>query len=212
MALPVNRQFRRGRPSPPILGFGPWTAQSAGTKLLQRVLPVDGTTVAAVNGRNASTRLRAIAIISSSLFWCMATLSFVSGTVLADPLLEPTQEGGVLGPSYRLSQDRTRVVELTNLDSSEDCHLTRLVGTVVKRQFDEDRAVVMTGVTVELADGRRQFSYIYVELTALSFLDRDWVLTGLQTLLKEGNKADLGINLCGAGGRIAVLNSVRLAH
>ena len=104
-----------------------------------------------------------------------------------------------------------QVVELTNL-SPGACHRATVVGRVVKREFDA-RGTVLTGVVVESAAGDR--SFINIDQSALgapqvSMVAREWIQTGLRTMLIEGRDVSLGIKLCGAAGRVAMLDAVTL--
>jgi hypothetical protein len=119
-----------------------------------------------------------------------------------------------LKPKYKLDAGQRRVVELSNLSQQDDCHPARLVGKVVKRKFDDRVGTVVTGVTIEQSDGTRSFANIAVAENENWALDigranAAWIVQGLQTLLKEGNRVSLGVYACGAAGRVLVVHSVR---
>ena len=111
-------------------------------------------------------------------------------------------------PKYQLDQKQTSVVQMSSLSPGSDCHPARLAGRVIKREFD-DSALIVTGVVIEKRDGSRDFVAIDLELENASMADREWLITGLQTLLQEGKQVSLGVKLCGAAGRAVVLDSIR---
>lgn len=113
-------------------------------------------------------------------------------------------------PSYQLDPSASRVVRLSNLTTGEGCHPSTASGRVVRREFDKS-GLVVAGVVVQTPDGDR--SYINVDQAAidasrLGLATRGWVVIGLNTLLNEGQEVRLGIRLCGAAGRVAVLEYV----
>ena len=113
-------------------------------------------------------------------------------------------------PVYQLDRSQTNVVALSNLSRpSEMCQPARLNGRVVHRQFDDRVGTVLTGVTVEEADGQRAFVNVDVNWSSLNVLTTGWVAQGLQVLLEEGNRVTLGVEECGSGGFLYI-DSVRL--
>jgi hypothetical protein len=111
-------------------------------------------------------------------------------------------------PKYQLDQKQTRVVQMSSLSPGSDCHPAQLAGRVIKREFDNS-ALIVTGVVIEKRDGSREFVAIDLELENASMADREWLITGLQTLLREGKQVSLGVKLCGAASRAVVLDSIR---
>ena len=106
-----------------------------------------------------------------------------------------------------LDGSQTSVVALSNLYAETDCQPGRLIGLVVGRQFDKQN-VVVSGVTVEGQQGERTFVNVDVDLNNVNMATRSWVVRGLQTLLKEGNRVLLGVKLCGAAGRVMMIDAV----
>ena len=107
----------------------------------------------------------------------------------------------------RFTQDKSgRVLELRGLYSDANCLEATIVGTVVKRVFAED-GVSMTGFVLEMKSGAREF--VNADIPAeLDQITRGIVLTGLQTLLREGRLVIVGVKACGAAGRVQFLDRV----
>jgi hypothetical protein len=114
-------------------------------------------------------------------------------------------------PRYKLDRTQSRVTELSNLYPDNECHPDGpYVGRVVKRVFDEEQGTIVRGFTIETGDGSR--SYINVDDEALKNANRvtsGWVIPALQTLLKEGQRVSVGVKLCGAAGRVIMVDSIR---
>jgi hypothetical protein len=128
--------------------------------------------------------------------------------ILAASLITAAAYAQDTAPKYQLDQKQTRVVQMSSLSPGSDCQPARLAGRVIKREFD-DSALIVTGVVIEKRDGSRDFVAIDLELENASMADREWLITGLQTLLQEGKQVSLGVKLCGAAGRVVVLDSIR---
>lgn len=115
-------------------------------------------------------------------------------------------------PRYKLDPSSSRVLEITNLGGTEGCVPAKVQGRVVARDFDK-RGTAIKGVTVEEKDGSRTFVNVDdLPKESMSMVDIGWVNSGLQTLLKQGNRVSLGVGACGAAGRVMVLDSVRPAR
>jgi hypothetical protein len=110
-------------------------------------------------------------------------------------------------PMYKLDPSQTHVVELSNLFAEENCHPDILDGHVVARQFDE-AGIMVTGVTLEHDDGQRSYANVGVDIKNVPRLTGSWVASGLQALLRPGNKVSLGVLLCGAAGRVVMIHSI----
>jgi hypothetical protein len=67
----------------------------------------------------------------------------------------------------------------------------------------------LNGVTVEEASGRRTFINVDVNTAELAMYQIGWVNEGLTTLLRQGARVSLVVKLCGAAGRVIVLDAVR---
>lgn len=116
-------------------------------------------------------------------------------------------------PGYELDPTSSRVIRLSNLSPGSDCHPASVSGTVVKREFDE-RGLFMRGLVLQEADGDRAFVNVdraAIDAPQVSMVARGWIVTGLRTMLAEGQRVRLGIKLCGASGRVIMLNEVMSA-
>jgi hypothetical protein len=115
-------------------------------------------------------------------------------------------------PIYRLDASQTNVLALSNLDhETELCQPARIYGTIVQQQFDDKLGTVVTGVTVKEANGQRTVANVDVNLDRMDMVTKGWVTRGLQLLLKEGNRVELGVKLCGAAGRVVMVDSIAAA-
>jgi hypothetical protein len=114
-------------------------------------------------------------------------------------------------PSYQLDGRQNRVLELSNLYPDTDCHPARLAGRVVQRTFDKTGLIIQS-VVVEETNGQRSLVNVDTDLENLDMASRGWVVRGFQTLLAEGNRVSLGVKLCGAAGRVIMVDSIRPAR
>jgi hypothetical protein len=69
--------------------------------------------------------------------------------------------------------------------------------------------LTLTGVVIEETDGSRDFVNVSVDLNDTDMVTRSWISRGLQTLLAEGRMAEFYVRLCGAAGRVEMLDAVR---
>jgi hypothetical protein len=113
-------------------------------------------------------------------------------------------------PQYKLDSKQKRVIEIVSLGGVGDCVPSALIGTVVARQFNND-GIDLISVTLENKFGERTFINLNTP-NEFSLTDIEWIRRGLQTLLKVGNRVSLGVGFCGAGGRVNVLNAVKILH
>jgi len=119
-----------------------------------------------------------------------------------------TPESRSPAPRYQLDDASGELVSLSNLNPSPDCVGALTTGKIVRREFRKD-GLVPTGIVVEAPDGSREFVNADVELAGTDNATRGWVLRGLQTLLSEGRFAERYVRLCGAAGRVEVLDALR---
>lgn len=115
----------------------------------------------------------------------------------------------VAEPRYKLDGKQERVLELSNLSPGGDCHPSRIAGRVVKRSFDQN-GIWVQSLTVEERGGAR--TYINVDTISIDTASRvamSWAANGLQTLAREGRQVSLGVKLCGAAGRVIMLDAIR---
>ncbi len=111
-------------------------------------------------------------------------------------------------PRYQLDRTNTKLLSLSNLSPDSDCWGAWTTGKVVKRQFGED-GVTLKGVVLEEPDGSREFINVDVSLDKIDMATRSWVANGLQTLLAKGRSAEAYIRLCGAAGRVEMLDALQ---
>jgi S1-C subfamily serine protease len=149
-------------------------------------------TAAGVRMLIAATRLAAVGLA----MLCVTMVSAVAQT-----------------PTYQLDATSSYVIRLSSLSPGSDCHPATVSGSVVKREFDE-RGLSMRGIVLQEADGDRTFinvNQVAVAGPEVSMVARAWIHTGLRTLLAEGQRVRLGVKLCGASGRVIMLDEVATA-
>ena len=112
-------------------------------------------------------------------------------------------------PAYQLDGSKTKVVSLANLYSSQDCTPNgTTAGKIARREFGKD-GLKITGVVVEQPDGTREFVNVDVDLSKSDMVTTSWVMKGLQTLLAEGRSVQIDLRLCGAAGRVEMIDAIR---
>jgi hypothetical protein len=114
-------------------------------------------------------------------------------------------------PSFTLDRTQSRVLRLANLYPDRDCHPAAITGRVVARRF-EAGGTSLSSVTLEDQAGRRTALNVHVETRELARYQIDWIVEGLQALLRQGNRVRIGAKLCGASGRVIMVDSVGLAR
>jgi hypothetical protein len=111
-------------------------------------------------------------------------------------------------PQYMLNRDATATTALSNLSSGEGCFPARAAGTVVAVSYDE-KQIIPVDFTLEEKTGDRTLINIDTpELRKASRVSQGWVVQGLQRMIREGRWVDLGIKLCGASGRVVMLDAI----
>ncbi len=112
-------------------------------------------------------------------------------------------------PSYKLNRAQTAAIELSNLTSGGVCLDGDLDGRVVAVTYNA-RGTLPTGFTIEHADRTRSFINVDEdEFQNASRLAQGWVADGLQRMVREGKRVELGVQFCGAAGRVIMLESIR---
>ena len=111
-------------------------------------------------------------------------------------------------PRYQLDGTKTKLLSLSNLSPDSECWGARAAGKIVKRQFGND-GLTLTGFVLEEPDGSREFINVEVKLDILDAATRSWIANGLHALLAEGRSAETYIRLCGAAGRVVVLDALQ---
>jgi len=98
---------------------------------------------------------------------------------------------------------------MRDLSPDADCVGAWSSGKIVQRKFAND-GLTMTGFVMENSDGSREF--VNVNSVSASEVDRatlSWIEGRLHTLLAEGPSAEIYVRLCGASGRVEVLDAVQ---
>lgn len=60
-----------------------------------------------------------------------------------------------------------------------------------------------------MLSAKREFVNIDVTLDKSDSLARSWIMNGLQTLLAEGRSVQIDVRLCGAAGRVKMIDAIR---
>jgi hypothetical protein len=114
-------------------------------------------------------------------------------------------------PKYKLNSAETEVVELSNMavNGCAEGGAGGFEGYVVQRRFDENYGTVLQGFVIEEQDGSREYINVVTKgLDDAGAVTRVWVLQGLQTLLSVGSSVKVEVLLCGAAGRVMLLDRV----
>jgi hypothetical protein len=147
---------------------------------------------------------------SFSLGWTSQSgnwkISAENSRVIDRHISPSTKENSTAAPRFQLDKTQSKLVSLSNLSPDADCSGAQTNGKVVQRKFGED-AVTLTGVVIEAPDGSRDFVNVSVSLNDTDMATRSWIYRGLQTLL--GRMAEMYVRLCGAAGRVEMLDAVR---
>jgi hypothetical protein len=122
-----------------------------------------------------------------------------------------TKDGEASAPAYELDASQSHVTALSNLYPDPECHPAEISGRVVHREFDEE-GIAVTGVTIEESSGERLLANVEVDVKSIDRVRAGWIVQGLQTLLKEGSNVSLGVRLCGASGRVVMVDAVHPAQ
>jgi hypothetical protein len=100
-----------------------------------------------------------------------------------------------------------RVIEVLNLYKVDPaCTPFTVTGRVIKTHFAKD-AVTVIGFVLEEKSGRRHVVEVQISDDLVS-AERQGIMFGLQTLLKERRRAHAGIMACGAAGRTLMLDQI----
>lgn len=132
----------------------------------------------------------------SSLAASTAILLVTSSAVFAEPV-------------YTLNRQQTEAIALANLSPGGDCSSDELAGRVLAVEHNR-RGTLPVAFTIEHRDGTR--TYINIdehEFANASRLAQGWVADGLQRMVRKGKHVAVGARLCGAAGRVIMLDSIR---
>ena len=87
-------------------------------------------------------------------------------------------------------------------------------GKVVKRNFSDD-GLALVGLVLELSSGELTHinldAFDTLEEDHVNLADRSWIVQGHQTLLRQGSNVSADVQACGAGGRVLMLDRIRLS-
>jgi hypothetical protein len=111
-------------------------------------------------------------------------------------------------PRFELDASQSKVLSLSNLYPDTSCATDMTAGKVVKRSFAAD-GLTLSGFVLETSDGSREFVNVDAPSDNLDNVTRGWVSKGLGSLLAEQRSAEIFVKLCGAAGRVQVLDAAR---
>lgn len=110
-------------------------------------------------------------------------------------------------PQVRLGPDGKSAIEVSNLTATTACPTARSTGTILKRHFEEGRG--FAGITFK----DDKFGESYINLRDPGTIEdeklRASIVSALDNLLREGERLELIVKSCGAGGRIEKLDAAR---
>lgn len=110
-------------------------------------------------------------------------------------------------PQVRLGPDGKSAIEVSNLIATTACPMARSTGTILKRHFEEGRG--FAGITFK----DDKFGESYINLRDPRTIEDEKlqasIVAALDNLLHEGERLELRVKSCGAGGRIEKLDAAR---
>jgi len=125
--------------------------------------------------------------------------------------LAPHPDLASAAPTFVLDATNTKVMSLAGLYPGTDCHPASISGRVVARQFHRGSTNLLS-VTLEERGGRRTLVNVDVPTQDLGRYQIAWIQDGLNTMLRPGARVNVQAKLCGAAGRIVMLDGVRPAR
>jgi hypothetical protein len=166
-----------------------------------------------VDWNASSSTLNSVGSATFSFLWTLEgnawKISSENGRTIGRKVtrLAPRETSSGL-PTYQLDSSQTKVIALSNLTSDNDCSGGQETGKIVKREFGKD-GLNLIGVVIEQPDGSREFINVEVDLDKTDNVTRSWVMKGLQSLLAEGRSVQIDVRLCGAAGRVKMIDAIR---
>jgi hypothetical protein len=102
-----------------------------------------------------------------------------------------------------------RVTRITNLYPHNDCARDKQPtrGKVVERDFEKD-GVSVSSITLEENDGSRTLINLSFKRDDVDQATLGWLIQGLQRLSRMGNTVQVRVKLCGAAGRVLMLDQI----
>lgn len=132
-------------------------------------------------------------------------LKFSSTCLLASVLATASAIAAPDDPQVRLGPDGKSAIEVSNLTATIACPTARSTGTILKRHFEEGRG--FAGITFK----DDKFGESYINLRDPRTIEneklRASIVSALDNLLQEGERLELRVKSCGAGGRIEKLDA-----
>lgn len=113
-------------------------------------------------------------------------------------------------PQYKLNKQKTSAIALSNLSPGGDpCLPDRAIGRIVAVKYNEMQTLPIA-FTIEHSSGERTLINVDVdEFMNSSRLAQGWVGQALQKMVRKGRTVSLGVKLCGAAGRVVMLDAIR---
>jgi hypothetical protein len=110
--------------------------------------------------------------------------------------------------AYLIKNDQ--VVEIMNLSAVCQNAREQIVTGIIKKTQKEKNNLTIRSVTLEDTAGVQEVINVeFPESRNTSRVDYGWLVSGLQSLLKEGRQATFGVRYCGGSSRLAYLNSIK---
>ncbi|TPI31516.1 hypothetical protein FJ414_23445 [Mesorhizobium sp. B3-1-6] len=112
-------------------------------------------------------------------------------------------------PGYKLNKAMTAAVALSNLSPGGACVAGRASGRIVAVRYNEMQTVPVLFTIAEKSGERTLINIDVDELQNASMLAQGWVVPALQKMVRKGRTVNLGIKLCGAAGRVIMLDAIK---
>ena len=113
-------------------------------------------------------------------------------------------------PRYKLNKQMTEAVALSNLSPGGGaCVASRANGRVVAVRYNEMQTLPVLFTIAEKSGERTLINVDVDELQNASRVAQGWVVQTLQKMVRKGRSVSLGIKLCGAAGRVIMLDAIR---
>lgn len=131
-------------------------------------------------------------------------------TTAATPVQYRNQSQPMRRPSYQTDPTQSRILRIYNLSSGGECRRMAFEGRVAQRNFS-GVGTIPSSIALQGDDGERALIIIDTSRVTLDYMpmvDIRWITHGLQTLLNEGRQVVIGVDVCGAAGRVVILDSI----
>lgn len=113
-------------------------------------------------------------------------------------------------PIYKLNRQQTKAVQLSNLSPGGMCVDNRMAGRVISVRYNRQKTLPIE-FTIEQVGGSRLVVNVDTHAFAeASRLAQGWVGQTLQEHIRKGKAVDLRVKLCGASGRVVMLDGLRV--